>query len=1080
MPLVASATIDLSNPSKITPWRAGGKMYATFLIYPRADDISESKKQSFGAPLMRLPPLSLFRRVFPARRIRRPGRTSRLTLEQLESRLVPSQTGLAPILANPGNPAIGTDPNSSLGTTYAPPNVAVAQDAAGSFVEVWFSTGNGNEVLAQRFDRLGNAVGHEITIAGNYSPATQNPIPAVGMDSAGDFVVAYDTAGGIFASRFDAAGTSLDGSPFQVDNPNTFEDSHPSVALDDQGRFIISYVGFNSTGSGVFAQQGSVSGSPAIAASVTTVAISSFSSFVFYQTASVAADAAGDFVVAYEPVSFFSVSSSSVYAQRYDPSANPLGSPIALSTSGVAVEPSVAMNRSTGAFAVTWVEASTSAPTFLSAQTFDATGATAAGPFTVNPGGDPPSSQVYDTPAVAADSAGDYVAVWAVHGISDATNDPDPTGNLYAQSFNGAGTLTGSTIVVSSLENAPGPIAVAMDAIGDYVVAYPASEQTVATQAGLSATGNSYDVFAAIFPKPVVTASTANQYISATTIVISGFDFDPTPGNNIVVLSSGAVGNVTVSSATSLTVTFTTAPTSLGNLTAVVTTDGISSGSPVQVATVIPGFADQTLSFTQSTFTGSVTSGTTVTIAGSMAFFLKRDLGLTLHASAVSQFGGITAKWLQGTVNSFHNNWYYITPAGLLFAWNGSAAVTGSTQLGALDPVYYVYPDLLYSASSATFDYVLQQRLGLTFTGNFYQNSSGQNEKWLKGNSNNYGNPWYYIDTTGSLYSWDGTAGTASGTLLAKLDTLYWAQPQRLYSAQPGEVTAAVTNNVLTVTTVTDWAGHEVVELTNTAPASHQIFTLNFVNHAPVLSSIPNQTVSASGSPLRITLSQSDADNDALGFSAVAGNLGFLLKQTLGLRMQGSLSTNAGGQDEIWLQSTLNNWYFLKPDGTLYKWDGTAGKATGTLVATLDPVFYYHPDLITNPSAGDLAYALDQHLNLTNTGNLYLNSGGANEKWLMGSDGWYFIKPSGQLYKWDGTAGKASGTLMATLSSSYYTNIQLLSDAQPAQQITTGVQGNTLTITATPSLIGQTVWILVEVEDSSQAVTTMFQVTVTA
>jgi hypothetical protein len=910
-------------------------------------------------------------------------------VEQLESRLAPAQASSSALLVTPGNPAIGTDPDPNNQTPYAPPNVAVANDAAGNFVEVWFSTANGNEVLAQRFDRLGNKLGSAITITSNYAPETQYPIPAVGMGSASDFVVAFDSSNGIFASRFDAAGNSLDVTPFQVDDSNSFEDSIPSVAVDDHGRFVVSWVGFTSTGPGVFARQGSASGSPALTP-VVTVAAQSFSSFVFFQSASVSVDATGDFIVAYEAVSFLSASSSSVYAQRYDSSANALGSPIAVSTSGVAAAPSVAVNRSSGAFAVAWVGATTSP--VLMAETFDANGVSLAGPFAVSPGVDPPSSQTYDTPTVAADSAGDFVAVWAIHGVSDGTTGSEPTGNLYAQRFDNAGTLTGNTNVISSLQNAPGPTGVAMDATGNYVVAYSASQQTVTTHAGVSASGNSYDIF----------------------------------------------------------------------------------------AMVIPAFVDQTLSYKQSTFTANVMSGSTVTIAGSMAFFLKRDLGLSLPAGGVSQnFAAIAAKWLQGNHNSFGNTWYYITPAGLLFAWDGTAAGTGSTQVGVLDPVYYVYPDLLYNPSNKTFDYVLQQRLGLTYAANLYQNYGGQNEKWLKGSINNYGNPWYYIDTTGSLYSWDGTTNVAAGTLLAKLDTLYWAQPQRLYNAHPGEVTAAITNNELTVTTTNNWAGHEVVEVDNTAPASHQIFALTFVNQVPVLTVTPtgNQTT-PNATPLTLTLGLSDADSDPVNVSALGGNLGFVLKQSLGLRVQGSLATNYGGQHEIWLQSTLNNWYFLKPDGTLYKWDGTLKAATGTQVAALDPVFYYHPDLLTNPSVGDIAYALDQRLNLTNTGNLFLNYGGGNEKWLLGNDGWYFVKPNGQLYKWDGTSHMATGTLMATLDVDYYTNIQRLYNAQPAQ-VAVGVLGNSLTLTPTAGFIGQ-LWIVVKANDTSQSVTDMVELTVTA
>jgi uncharacterized protein YkvS len=85
---------------------------------------------------------------------------------------------------------------------------------------------------------------------------------------------------------------------------------------------------------------------------------------------------------------------------------------------------------------------------------------------------------------------------------------------------------------------------------------------------------------------PAVTSSTARLAINASTIAISGAGFDTTPANNTVVFNDGAVGTVTSATATSLTVTFGTKPTAVGNLTAVVTTNGVSSGSAVQVATV--------------------------------------------------------------------------------------------------------------------------------------------------------------------------------------------------------------------------------------------------------------------------------------------------------------------------------------------------------------------------------------------------------------------------------------------------------------------------------------------------------------
>jgi hypothetical protein len=87
---------------------------------------------------------------------------------------------------------------------------------------------------------------------------------------------------------------------------------------------------------------------------------------------------------------------------------------------------------------------------------------------------------------------------------------------------------------------------------------------------------------------PSVTPSTAPLAANAKTITINGFGFDPVASNNKVTFNNGAIGNVTKATSTSITVTLATAPKSSGPITAVVTTNGISSGFPVQVASVTP------------------------------------------------------------------------------------------------------------------------------------------------------------------------------------------------------------------------------------------------------------------------------------------------------------------------------------------------------------------------------------------------------------------------------------------------------------------------------------------------------------
>lgn len=87
----------------------------------------------------------------------------------------------------------------------------------------------------------------------------------------------------------------------------------------------------------------------------------------------------------------------------------------------------------------------------------------------------------------------------------------------------------------------------------------------------------------------------------------------------------------------------------------------------------------------------------------------------------------------------------------------------------------------------------------------------------------------------------------------------------------------------------------------------------------------------------------------------------------------------------------------------------------------------------TFPDSGDsLAYDLDQAFGLEFTGNLFENWGGLGEKWLRGSDQWYFITPAGNLFRWDNSArSNLTGDLVGALGGQFHASPSLLYNAQP-------------------------------------------------
>ena len=164
------------------------------------------------------------------------------------------------------------------------------------------------------------------------------------------------------------------------------------------------------------------------------------------------------------------------------------------------------------------------------------------------------------------------------------------------------------------------------------------------------------------------------------------------------------------------------------------------------------------------------------------------------------------------------------------------------------------------------------------------------------------------------------------------------------------------------------------------------------------------------------------------------------LDQSLGLTGLSTMYENWGGKGEKWLKGRGENWYFVTPDGSLYRWDGKPG-SNGERIAALDDSFYLKPELLhsakaqssaalSDDAAKATAAKLDRELNLVPAAASTTNWGGTGEKWFRGNgSNWYFITADGTLTRWD-KSGKAKGTVVGTLDSRYHEDSTLLSDAE--------------------------------------------------
>ncbi len=99
---------------------------------------------------------------------------------------------------------------------------------------------------------------------------------------------------------------------------------------------------------------------------------------------------------------------------------------------------------------------------------------------------------------------------------------------------------------------------------------------------------------------------------------------------------------------------------------------------------------------------------------------------------------------------------------------------------------------VIVTATGGTQGYALQRIYNLRSAGSFYTNSGGSGEKWIKGNLNQFNNPWYFIKPDLTFWAWNGGSG-ANGAQLAQLDQrLYFENPAFLYQGQALDLASAM------------------------------------------------------------------------------------------------------------------------------------------------------------------------------------------------------------------------------------------------------------------------------------------------
>ena len=134
-------------------------------------------------------------------------------------------------------------------TTDAQTLPEVAMDANGDFVIVWMSNnqdGSNTGMFGRRFGSDGVPSGGEFQV-NTYTTSSQY-YGSVAMDPEGNFVVSWKSNGqdgywhGVFARRYDSTGIPL-GGEFQVNTYTMYGQEDPVVAMDNRGNFVVVWDG---------------------------------------------------------------------------------------------------------------------------------------------------------------------------------------------------------------------------------------------------------------------------------------------------------------------------------------------------------------------------------------------------------------------------------------------------------------------------------------------------------------------------------------------------------------------------------------------------------------------------------------------------------------------------------------------------------------------------------------------------------------------------------------------------------------------------------------------------------------------
>ncbi|MCA9095531.1 MAG: VCBS repeat-containing protein, partial [Planctomycetaceae bacterium] len=377
--------------------------------------------------------------------------------------------------------------NSFTSNVQARPSIAM--DADGDYVVIWQSgkfigsgqDGSGYGIYAQRYNAEGQAQGSEFQI--NMWTTLSQEFSSIAMDADGDFVITWQSdkqdgsSNGIYARRYNALGVAQ-GNEFQVNSFTTGAQRYPSIGMDADGDFVITWqsVGQDGSGYGIYAQRYNAAGEP----QGIEFQVNSLTNY--WQTIpSIGMDSDGDFVITWQS-DRQDGSDNGIYAQRYNAAGVPQGTEFQVNsfTTGAQSQPSIGMDAD-GDFVITWQSKEQDGSNYgIYAQRYNAAGTPQGTEFQVNSF----TNHWQTIPSIAMDPDGDFIITWQSNALDGSDYE------IYSQRYNALGMKQGTEFLVNSystgIQRRP---SIAMVADGDFVIAWQSYDQD----------GSEYGVYAQRF-----------------------------------------------------------------------------------------------------------------------------------------------------------------------------------------------------------------------------------------------------------------------------------------------------------------------------------------------------------------------------------------------------------------------------------------------------------------------------------------------------------------------------------------------------------------------------------------------------